>query len=712
MVAYLELKGPKKVYKLKLVDGKNYLGRSPEGEGKHLSINQHKIPDGQTLSRNHICIEITGKQATLCRIPNSSSVLINGNVLADGSDPVILKNGDKLTLGKVKFRFRHTLQKTVEDSSQTFHDPPSQLIPETIGIDINEVISLRKKCEHLEKAVVTVQQILKQDNPETALSRILEEIVRGFSLQCGLVADIDETGQLCGRAFVGLERISDLSNVSRSIIRQVLKSGKPFITSDAQDDHHFGHERAPSINRLDIHPVLCAPLRLDKNNFGVIYLDKRQIKDNAPFTQEDEHYLQTITSFVAGALTNIHQRHRAELEAVLARGQIVGRSKVMLTLAGQIGKIIRAVDRNSKVPILILGPPGAGKELIARAIRNGLTRSDKPYLSINMSGYVATPELAHSAIFGHRKGVFTGAVEDRPGAVGVADGGVIFLDEIGDIPREIQGLFKRFLAEESYGCYFRLGEHEKERYGNVVIILATNKDLEGLARDGKFEPDMVRRLFSGHVIRIPMLKDHPEDIPEIVNHYLSLFNDQYGCCVSLSTEAMKRLASAPWKYNVGELRAVVHRLVMQSNPGEPIILGQTDVERILRRPDKELENTPSGDKPLWEAEFEHCLRIWEGCRRKYNTASQKLQIAENTLRKILLEGQIKRFNGNIDKAAEFFEKTRPDLEKEIGAYHVKMDLNGVRTVNQGKDGDIVALGKRHPEFSQGVDESIDNSLGG
>jgi len=304
-----------------------------------------------------------------------------------------------------------------------------------------------------------------------------------------------------------------------------------------------------------------------------------------------------------------------------------------------------------------------------------LGRRDRPYLGLNMGGFAANPELAHSALFGHRKGAFSQAFDDRPGALGVADGGVLFLDEIGDMPRSVQRLLKEFLAEETFGAYARLGEDEVKRRADAVVFMATNRNLEALVRSGEFEGDFHRRLVSGHVLQVPALAEHAGDIPEIVLHYLDLFNRQYLRQVSISKEGMDFLAGTTWEHNVSGLRSAVHALVTEAEGPGSIVLGPRQVERAIAglRGRDAAAPEGGGERSLREVELEHCLAVWERCGRHRRRASEVLEIAENTLRKKLLEGVLRRCGGDLAGMAAFFGKNPAQIEADLATYKVAMD---------------------------------------
>ncbi|WP_457574494.1 sigma 54-interacting transcriptional regulator [Desulfolithobacter sp.] len=220
------------------------------------------------------------------------------------------------------------------------------------------------------------------------------------------------------------------------------------------------------------------------------------------------------------------------------------------------------------LPVLIMGDTGTGKDVIARMIHDAGKRADKIYLSMNCS---TLGSLAESELFGHVSGAFTGAVRGTRGFVGSADGGTLLLDEIGEIPLEIQAKLLRFLDN---GEYYRVGE-STPRKADVRIIAATNQDLEQLCRERKFREDLYYRL-SGAVIRTVPLADRVEDIPLLVKHFIKIYARHTGVdAPQILPEAMDILVKKPWPGNVRQLKHAVFRICHFSDGGS---ISAKDVE--------------------------------------------------------------------------------------------------------------------------------------
>ncbi|MBI5096994.1 MAG: sigma 54-interacting transcriptional regulator [Nitrospirae bacterium] len=237
---------------------------------------------------------------------------------------------------------------------------------------------------------------------------------------------------------------------------------------------------------------------------------------------------------------------REELKERYSFHNIVGKSRTMLSLYSLI-KQVTSIDTT----VLIEGESGTGKELVARAIHYQSSRSGKPFVKINCSALAVT--ILESELFGHVKGAFTGALYDRKGRFEEANGGTIFLDEIGDISPLIQTKLLRILEDKEFE---RVGEN-RTRTVDIRIITATNKDLKELVIKGVFREDLYYRL-KILPIHLPSLRERREDIPLLVNHFINHFNRQMGKDIrDISREAMEVLLNYEWPGNVRELEHAI-----------------------------------------------------------------------------------------------------------------------------------------------------------
>src|SRR6266571_3634451 len=240
--------------------------------------------------------------------------------------------------------------------------------------------------------------------------------------------------------------------------------------------------------------------------------------------------------------------------------EIVGRSSALLEVLRQVEQIAR-IDAN----VLILGETGTGKELIARAIHDRSPRKNRALVKVNCGAISAG--LVESELFGHVKGAFTGAIANRDGRFKLADGGTIFLDEVGELPMDTQVKLLRVLQEQEFEP---IGSSKTIKV-NVRIVAATNRDLEELVREGKFRADLFYRL-NVVPLRVPALRERVSDLPLLVTFFVQKCAKKLGKHItSVSEEAMRRLTNYPWPGNIRELQNIIERAVILS-PGKTLVI--------------------------------------------------------------------------------------------------------------------------------------------
>jgi transcriptional regulator with GAF, ATPase, and Fis domain len=247
------------------------------------------------------------------------------------------------------------------------------------------------------------------------------------------------------------------------------------------------------------------------------------------------------------------------VEAKVGKASLPGmifESRAMNDVARVVGRV-----KDSNSTVLIAGESGTGKELVAHAIHRLSKRAEKQFIPFNCSA--APPDLIESMLFGHRRGSFTGAIADSEGLIRAAQNGTLFLDEIGDLPLSLQPKLLRFLQE---GEVHTLGDRGP-RTVDIMVIAATHKDLEQLVREKLFREDLYYRIAT-LVVKVPPLRERPEDISALISHYLSHYarrNDR--AIAGITWEAIRILEQYSWPGNVRELAAEMERLVLYAEEG-------------------------------------------------------------------------------------------------------------------------------------------------
>ncbi len=264
--------------------------------------------------------------------------------------------------------------------------------------------------------------------------------------------------------------------------------------------------------------------------------------------------LNNLLTSVRSALKNTsYKKSKINPKKTISKYEIFGDSKEIVNVKKLIEKIS---PTNAKV--LILGPNGSGKELVARQIHLNSLRSDGPFIEVNCAAIPS--ELIESELFGHIKGSFTSAHKDRTGKFEAANNGTIFLDEIGDMSMSAQSKVLRAIQENKIQ---KVGS-EKDIYVDTRVIAATNKNISELISENKFREDLYHRI-SVIELNVPPLNDRKNDIPILIEHFISLLSNQYeNKRIFVDETGMKKMKSYDWKGNVRELRNVVERLFILS----------------------------------------------------------------------------------------------------------------------------------------------------
>ena len=397
---------------------------------------------------------------------------------------------------------------------------------------------------------------------------------------------------------------------SQTILNQVIREGVAVLANDVIENESY--RAADSLASPSVRSVLAAPMEAQGKLVGVIYLDA-----SSSGVHFDAGLLQLVIALgniAAMGMQNARhlewlggENRRLQQELNADHG-MVGESQPMRAV---LEFISRVAGRESNV--LIWGESGTGKELVARAIHANSARVDKPFVAINCAAITET--LLESELFGHERGAFTGAVSQKKGKLEVAEGGTVFLDEIGELAVPLQAKLLRVLQEREFE---RVGGTRPIKV-DIRLIAATNRDLKEAARAGSFRQDLYYRL-NVVSVRMPALRERKEDIPLLANFFARRFGEKVKRpVVGISPKARACLLRYPWPGNVRELENAIERAV---------VLGSTELIQVEDLPEALVEETAAEGDPI--------TALHEGLRQA---------------KKELIERAIEQAGGNYTEAA-------------------------------------------------------------
>lgn len=476
---------------------------------------------------------------------------------------------------------------------------------------------------YLKKLLEVCRMITTSDLDHT-LQYTLDTIVEITGAKRGFIKIYNNDNQEYFETVVSTdEQLSD--KISLSIADKVLTSGKGEVIKRIKDDTRFKNQR--SIVELGLKAVMCVPIKIKDTVIGIIYVDTDS--SLKIFENDDLKLFEAFASQAAIALENARLMDKLKNENSLLKSEvashyqfkeIIGSSKEIKRVFQQITPIL-----DNAISILLQGETGTGKELFARTIHYNSSRKKGNFVAQNCA---ALPEsLLESELFGYKKGAFTGAAEKKIGLFEHADGGTIFLDEIGETTPAFQSRLLRVLETQTVR---RLGE-TVDRKIDVRIITATNRDLLKEIKKGNFREDLYYRI-SAYPIILPPLRKRKEDIPLLVSHFVTQFNTELQKQVThISNELMEGLTKKEWKGNIRELRNYVHKLM---------ILSQTetlfdDLSPAGRLSDKIKDKITSRDdcptRTLREVEKAYIEKVLESVDNNQTYAAEILGLKRSTL---------------------------------------------------------------------------------
>ena len=627
----LVLSGPLKDSIIPLSEGEITIGRE--------ASNGIAIAD-PSVSRKHCLLTGQDGRFRVRDLDSRNGTLVNRAAVEEQW----LQHGDEIAAGDSSFVFLLEEDEKLSPGEGRVEFEDAQCTAETTILHPRDVVYLHP--DRLLRELPATSRVARNLNALLKISRIVHAIRDLNQLQeqlldlifevapagRGAILLADREGQQFNSMFARMRQAGQgqLVKVSRTVARQVLEQGVAILGSDVPS--HDELRDVESLAASQVRSLLCVPLTVFQRVIGCIYLDSESIDSRL-----NEEHLQLVTA-VAGisavALENARRLQWLEEEnerltvEISQERSLVGEGVRMKEVYQFLKRVAPA-----EATVLIEGESGTGKELAARAIHRNSARATKPFIAINCA---AIPEtLLESDLFGHERGAFTGAVSQKKGRFEVADGGVVFLDEIGEVAPALQVKLLRVLQEREFE---RVGGTHPIKV-DIRLIAATNCNLEQAVRNGRFRQDLYYRL-AVLKITMPTLRDRREDIPMLVRHFVQKHAKH--CKVKprpVSREALACLVNYDWPGNVRELEnAIEHALV----------LGASDMILPEDLPESLLERTPPPE--MIEAKYHQAVKelkkqlildAVEQTQGSYADAARILGVHPNYLHRLIRNLELK-----------------------------------------------------------------------
>ena len=588
-----------------------------------------------SVSRRHSQIEKEDEQFVILDLESLNGTFINDVPVKRRP----LQHGDRIRIGDSQFLFLMHDGDFNSKSSEIRFDEGHVISGSTLQVRFNDALYLMARdLSALMKVSTTINAIRGVEELQKTLLDLLFEVVpaeRGAILltDAGSQEDASEFASV-----FGLDRRGEPDEsikVSRTVTKWVLQHGESLLTNNLGDATDL--ESADSLITERPRSILCVPLIMLERTLGVIYLDTRD-----PESVFDKDHLQLVSAI--SAITAVAIENARHIEWLVSENQrliadfnvehnMVGESQAMRDVLQFISKVAPTDST-----VLLAGESGTGKELVARAIHQNSKRADKPFMAVNCAALAES--LLESELFGHEKGSFTGALALKKGRLEIADGGTVFLDEIGELSLTLQVKLLRVLQERDFE---RVGGTRTLKV-DIRLITATNKNLEDAVAAGTFRQDLYYRL-NVVGLEMPALRERQEDIPLLANYFAAKYAEKCNRRITgISAEAQARLLGYDWPGTVRELENAIERAV---------VLGSTDRILLEDLPESVLESEPAATAPgtkyheaVAQTKKQIILNAMQQAQGSYTEAAKLLGVHPNYLHRLIrnlnLKDQLKK----------------------------------------------------------------------
>ncbi len=528
--------------------------------------------------------------------------------------------------------------------------------------------------------IVIIEEISQILSETLELSEVFQRAMAVLTARLGvqraaLVLLDSATDELRTVASIGLSAVEQdrgRYSLGEGVTGRVMATGEPAVVGDVSKHPDFLNRtqaRAmaePQADGGETLSFVCMPVRDGDQVAGAISVDKPFVSDAQ--LASDARVLKIVAGLFAQTVRIHHQvqlqkdtwleetrQLRDNLRDTYRFDNIIGSSPAMLEVLGTIAQVA-----SSRATVLLLGETGCGKELIAKAIHYNSGRKDKPLIRVNCGAL--SPQLLESELFGHVKGAFTGAVRDKVGRFEAADGGTIFLDEVGTLDPQLQVKLLRVLQERELE---RVGDHHSVKV-DVRVIAATNLELEDEVRKGNFREDLYYRL-NVVTINLPPLRTRREDIPLLIDHFLDRYNrENQRNLRTISRDTLNTLLRYPWPGNVRELENTIERAVVLST-------GEDFTDDLLPLQIRMFASQVRGDRAD-ESIDGQCSKLAASAIRQYQVHDGEVyDMVIQQVERHLLREALKHNGGVKVRTADFLGINRNTLNKKVKDLEIVAD---------------------------------------
>ena len=629
----LVIAGPSKDQTIPLPDGEATVGRDP--------TNVVAVID-PSVSRKHCLLRSEDGRFLIKDLESRNGTVVNGETVKEKW----LRHGDEIATGDSVFLFLMEDDDRLLASRVEFED--SQPAAETRLIHPREAVYLQP--DRLLRELPPTSQVARNLNALLKISRVVHAIRDLEELQAQLLDLIFEVvpagrgaillsegpGQEFSALYARTRQTgqAQLVRVSRTIARQVTQDNVAILGVDVPSSGSL--RDVESLVASEVRSLLCVPLSVFQRMIGCIYLDNTSTANR--FNEDHLQLMAAVAGISAVALDNarrlqwLEQENQRLTTEVRQEQSLVGDGSKMKEVFQFLGRVAPTDST-----VLSDGESGTGKELAAKALHRNSHRHNKPFVAINCA---AIPEtLLETELFGHERGAYTGAGPQRKGKFEIADGGVVFLDEIGELAPGLQVKLLRVLQEREFE---RVGGNHSIKV-DIRLIAATNRDLAEAVRKGEFRQDLYYRLA---VVRLtmPSLRERREDIPMLTRHFVQKHAQRCRVKVKpVSREAMAAMVNYEWPGNVRELENAIERA---------LVMGASDMLLLEDLPESLVEQPPPEE-------------IHEG---KYHAKVKELK-------KQLIIDAVEQTGGNYVDAAAILGLNANYLHRLIRNLGLKDELN-------------------------------------